>query len=353
MLAMLLGPSSGLRGVQRAQAAGSICFVDDTAAGSTHDGSSWTTAYQDLQSALGDLACTEIHVAAGTYYPTSGNDIFASFQLRSGVEIIGGFPDGGGDTPDPSTNTTTLDGDIGTLGIYYDNSMHVVTGDETDSSAVLDGFSIVNGNAMGDGPMQGAGIYISNGSPTLRNLVITGNSTNGGGGGIYLLDSSPSLTDITITGNGGPLSGSLKGGGLWSDGDSSPVLDRVTFSSNTADEGGGMYSAGGNPTLTDVTFQSNQAGGSGNGGGLYIDSGDLSLSDSHFDGNAATDGAGIYVNGAVSPCRILALRMVLPGTLGAASMSPPQARLPFAEARLVTIRPICRAAACMLPEASP
>jgi len=245
ILAVLFGPLAGKGSLHPVRAAGPICYVDDTAAGPTFDGSSWTTAFQDLQLALADASCTEIRVAAGTYYPTSGNDYFATFWLRSGVEIYGGYPDGGGPLPAPADNPTILDGDI--AGDY--NSMHIVTGDQTDATAVLDGFHIVNGEAFGDGPISGGGISIVGGSPTLRNLVLSGNASNGGGGGIYLFDSSPTLTDITISDSGGP-SGNLLGGGLRNDGDSSPVLTRVTFASNMGDYGGGMYVGGGSPSLS-------------------------------------------------------------------------------------------------------
>ena len=89
--------------------------------------------------------------------------------------------------------------------------------------------------------------------------------------------------------------GSLLGAGLWNTAGGSPVLTRVAFSGNNANDGGGMYSSNGGPTLTEVTFQSNAS--TGRGGGLFINSGSLRLSKSHFDSNNASNGAGIYLNG--------------------------------------------------------
>jgi hypothetical protein len=72
-------------------AANSLCFVDADATGS-NTGGSWEDAYTDLQSALGPASpCTEVWVAAGTYKPTSGTDRTATFALKSGVALYGGF----------------------------------------------------------------------------------------------------------------------------------------------------------------------------------------------------------------------------------------------------------------------
>ena len=67
-----------------------ICYVKSDASGK-NDGSSWENAFTDLQSALGSSDCPEIWVATGTYKPTSGTDRTASFVLKNGVAIYGGF----------------------------------------------------------------------------------------------------------------------------------------------------------------------------------------------------------------------------------------------------------------------
>ena len=85
LLATLSLPAS------RAQAQSTIIYVNQSAAGN-YDGTSWTDAYTDLQSAL--TAATsgeEVWVAAGTYKPTAGADRIATFQLKNGVALYGGF----------------------------------------------------------------------------------------------------------------------------------------------------------------------------------------------------------------------------------------------------------------------
>jgi hypothetical protein len=146
---------------------------------------SWANAC-DLQYALGvAVSGDEIWVASGTYYPTTYTDRNATFVLIDGVSIIGGFfgTDGTeGDInqrdPNPGTNATILSGDIGIPGDTSDNSYHVVTGGGTGSSAELDGFTIMAGNAnllvVNGTDQYGGGIFNEGGSPTLSNLIFRG-----------------------------------------------------------------------------------------------------------------------------------------------------------------------------------
>lgn len=101
-------------GVQVKRAAGTIVYVDASASG-TGNGSSCADAYPSLADALaGAASVTEIWVAQGTYQPTSGSDRTATFQLKDGVAIYGGFA--GGETQldqrDWQTNVTTISGDL-------------------------------------------------------------------------------------------------------------------------------------------------------------------------------------------------------------------------------------------------
>ena len=96
------------------------------------DGSDWDNAFATLERAL-ELGsrcgiATEIWVADGTYYPTTGTDRTASFPLVNGLAIYGGFA--GGEMAlserDIANNTAILSGDIGTAANSSDNSYHVV-----------------------------------------------------------------------------------------------------------------------------------------------------------------------------------------------------------------------------------
>jgi predicted outer membrane repeat protein len=80
------------------------------------------------------------------------------------------------------------------------------------SSAFLSGFTITNGYAHLFTNLDGGGIYCSQSSPCLKNLIITGNSAEEKGGGIYCENnSSPSLTNVTISDNS-----ANEGDGIWS-----------------------------------------------------------------------------------------------------------------------------------------
>ncbi|MCQ3947989.1 MAG: hypothetical protein DPW21_15050, partial [Anaerolineae bacterium] len=302
------------------------CYVDINANG-LNNGSSWDDAYSDLQSALADSACTEIWVAAGTYKPTSGGDRGISFNLKSGVELYGGFA--GTETQrserDVDANETILSGDIGTQGDKNDNSYHIVYAENVDNTAVLDGFTVTGGNANeGTSPhYMGGGMYNNNSSPVLTNVTFSGNSANSGGGMLNENNSSPTLTNVAFNNN----NAYYYGGGMFNINNSSPTLANVTFNDNNAAySGGGMYNTNSFPTLTNVTFSGNSAqftgGGmhnetnssptlanvtfSGNsaddyGGGMYNINSSPTLTNVTFSGNSANLGGGMYNSWGSSP----------------------------------------------------
>ena len=78
-----------------------IIYVDADAV-AVPDGLSWTTAYTNVQSALGvAVSGIEIWVAEGIYYPDEGlgqinDDITSTFVLTDGVALYGGFDPGSG-----------------------------------------------------------------------------------------------------------------------------------------------------------------------------------------------------------------------------------------------------------------
>ncbi|MFH1719365.1 MAG: GLUG motif-containing protein, partial [Planctomycetota bacterium] len=248
-------------------AAGKVIYVDDDAAGA-NDGTSWANAYVYLQEALADAAFAqkpvEIRVAQGTYRPNQGLVAIpefdwrtTTFQLINGVTVKGGYA--GPAEPDPDARDielyeTTLNGDLNgdddpNFANNSENSYHVVTGSETDETAVLDGFTITAGNAngplLGESPnfdsrlWYGAGMYNVSGSPSLTNCIFKGNSANARGGGMYNYNSSPILTNCTFSDN---TASDFAGGMYISSYDyvSSPKLSNCTFVGNSADYGNAL-----------------------------------------------------------------------------------------------------------------
>jgi predicted outer membrane repeat protein len=323
--------------------AASIIYVKASASG-LNKGTSWTNAYKSLQSALGfAVSGDQIWVAAGTYKPTGGTNRAVSFTLKNGVAVYGGFA--GTETSlsqrNITANVTILSGDIGTAVTKSDNSYHVVNGGTTDNTAILDGFTITAGNANGFSYPQylGGGIFNAFIGPTMRNLVLSGNSA-GDGGGMYILNnigSNAIVTNVTFSANSATNGGGLdisgyatltnvtfnnnsaigygggiqnygggaltlvnvvfkgnsaaNGGGMQND-QSSATLSDVSFSGNSASlQGGGIYNYTSNPTLKSVTFNSNLA--SNNGGGMYNENSSPTLTNATFSGNSATNGGGM------------------------------------------------------------
>ncbi len=280
----------------KASAAGEIiCYVQWNLLTGNNDGSSWANAYRGgyiaLQYALqNDSTCTQIWVAEGYYYPTDGSDRTTTFELKNGVAIYGGFA--GTETSlsqrDPLTHQTYLMGNINDLSIQTDNVFHVVTASNTDSTAVLDGFTITAGYAdgpPGDPSNSGGGMYIKSGSPTLSNLKIEYNTALQSGGGIHMQSSSdPTMTNITFEGNT-VINGD--GGGMSASSYSDPTLTDVTFINNSAgNSGGGLKAHLSNPILTNMKFESNTAT---RGGGIYSYS-DMIINNAVFSANEATNG---------------------------------------------------------------
>jgi CSLREA domain-containing protein len=291
-----------LTGTQPALAAGT-CYVNDNAAG-TNSGTSWENAYISLQSALADT-CTEIWVAAGTYTPHA-SDRSVSFALKSGVTIYGGFT--GTETllsqRNVTTNITVLSGDLSANDSGFtnngENSYHVVAANNTDTTSILDGFTIRGGNANYSnvvlfGDDNGGGMYIDNSSPILTNLIFTNNTATKSGGGmiIFLENSSPILTNVAFNNNSAETGGGIDNFG-------SVTLTNVSFTSNSAQYGGGMHNYS-NATLTNVSFTDNSAQ---YGGGMrnFFGGLDASLTDVTFTSNhASMNGGGMYNVNDIAP----------------------------------------------------
>jgi len=185
---------------------------------------------------------------------------------------------------------------------------HVVEfSDNEDTSAILIGFTITNGYAVSTGSgvgseRLGGGIYCSNSSPTIANVIIGGdiggNTADSYGGRIYLGYSDAILKNVTISSNHG-----YSGGGLYCN-YSNPIITNVTISGNSANYGGGIYCHSSSPTIKNVTIRWNNAG---DGGGIYCNSySNPTITNGIINGNRATNnstssGGGIYCNSYSNP----------------------------------------------------
>ena len=277
-------------------------FVDLTATGA-NDGTSWTDAFTDLQSALAvAYPCAEIWVAVGEYYPITcqggctEDDRNTAFNLINRVAIYGGFK--GEETTleerDYLTNITILSGDIGLEDDQIDNSFHVVYAAGVDTSAILDGFTIQDGfaNESGSASTQiGGGMLIQAidgeiSSPWIRNCTFTANTAKGGGGAAFLDVSGtgevrPFITNCTFIENTttGLTSGAAVGHGAALGGTLEPRYENCVFETNVSESNGGAVSfvisdatTSSRPHFQSCQFINNQA--TDRGGALYSQSRD-------------------------------------------------------------------------------
>lgn len=268
--------------------------------GGAVDGSSWENAFFELQPAL-QLATpgTTIYVAEGYYqadydaatFSYTGNRA-ATFQLKNGVTLIGGFPTGGDWYSDPANHKSILNGNIGDWQTDGDNTYNIVTaGAGIDATAVLDGFFLWS--ARGDGPYpqdRGAGILLFGGSPTLRHVWVQWNRAQLGAG-VYNVNGSPSMESMTIAFNEA-ISGA--GGGMWNEGGSPHIVDAFFLQNDAPSEGGGLFTEGGSPFVERSRFVGN-AGTRGGGISNWPGS-SLRVDNSEFQGNTAIAdiGGGIF-----------------------------------------------------------
>lgn len=205
-----------------------IRYVKPVATG-TGDGSSWENASGNLQNMIDELAKNnpqnlpgEVWVAAGTYVPQvqviSGTTYSASFLMRDGISVYGGFAGGEsskqerevGKMPWNFVNKTILEGS------YYEHSKtswnesnhkwtltsdsrHVVFFSPLpsegksgfDKSTILNGVTIRGGYAQGGEGVadfmtdRGAGVYMGI-NATLEKCIVTENSSTGNGGAVYM-----------------------------------------------------------------------------------------------------------------------------------------------------------------------
>ncbi len=261
-------------------------YVDDGAMGA-NDGISWANAYNYLQDALAMAnSGDEIWVAQGRYRPDQSayldglieGDREASFQLKNGVNLRGGYAGWGAQEPDRRAieeYATILSGDLAdddpaiidlndmVYGVYRrENSIHVVVGTGTDNTAVLEGFRIISGNANESGDDGwvstdcGGGLYNGPSSCTVRQCVFVRNSALYGGA-VYNRDgSSPLFVNCTFSWNAYT--------GMYNDSQSGPTLEGCILEDNLS---AGMVNFDhSNPTLTDCKIRRNK---SEHGGGIY------------------------------------------------------------------------------------
>ena len=261
-----------------------IRYVKPTATG-TGDGSSWDNASGDLQKMIDELAEStpsqtgEVWVAAGTYTPQSqlisGTAYSASFRMRDGISVYGGFAGTESSKLDRERvkksampwdfqNPTVLEA------AYYSHddlawtnnkwtltsdSRHVVwfapmSGQSAFTNVTtLDGVTIQGGYAQGGTGMddfmtdRGAGVYMDGANAYLSNCIVRENYATGNGGGVYLKNGRVQ-TSLIYNNNA-----DADGGAVYVE--NRGLVHRSMLTNNSALNGAGVYLHNGAETGSD------------------------------------------------------------------------------------------------------
>jgi len=205
----------------------------------------------------GDLVCVE----AGTYH----EDIDLGGKA---VQVVG--VEGPRSTTIRGTGATSV--------------VTIASGEGLDT--VLAGFTVRGGDAG-----KGGGVYVSNASPTLSRLEVTGNNASTGGCGIAVEHSSAVLSHVQVSGQACPAWGA----GIYLH-EMDGTLDNVSVASNTTwgMYGGGMFVSSSAVTMTHVEVSGNYS--EEDGGGILVSGGAPALENLLVTGNEAYwgTGGGIY-----------------------------------------------------------
>ncbi|MCR5189067.1 MAG: leucine-rich repeat domain-containing protein, partial [Treponema sp.] len=166
--------------------------------------------------------------------------------------------------------------------------------------------TLTNCTISGNTANSGGGLYVASGTCTMAGGSVSGNTATSNGGGVAVSISNP-LEDDTA--------GSLYLCGTAVIGDSTKTLTPTSTDgehSNTAVNGAGIYSSGGNVYigyLSEEQVDSNFSGGiyynyaSSYGGGVYnSNSGTLTMSKGNISNNYANCGGGVYTLGSLYLC---------------------------------------------------
>lgn len=229
---------------------GAVVYVSQNAPGPSHDGMSWGTAFQTVQSGINAARSgDEVWVAAATYYE--------SVTISNGLALYGGFA--GTETQrgqrDWKANVTVLDASL--------KATVITVSVPATADVTIDGFDLRNGSR------SYGGLYLATGNANVANDTISGQA----GRGAYVgASATATFTGDTFSDN---KSGAIDAYGA------------TTVSASTISGNGGnaVLAQGCAITLADSVI-------SGNFTGISLTSGSLVLRDSTISASV-TDGVRI------------------------------------------------------------
>lgn len=239
------------------------------------------------------VASGEILITDEVYLYTNLPDVSVSAGTSSRIFDINGFGDPGMDVGIYGLTLTQ-----GYVTSSYGGAVYSTSADLTiNSSTVSDNLTT--------GMLSGGAIFLRDGSLTIQDTEISGNSSGGSGGAIYasgtmLNPTTVQISDSTISGNSTSNGGD--GGGL-SAYRSTTAIENSTISGNSTSGdsgfGGAIHSALGEIAIEGSTISGNSTeGNNARGGGLASRVNTTTIESSTVSGNsttgAAADGGGVF-----------------------------------------------------------
>jgi predicted outer membrane repeat protein len=215
------------------------------------------------------------------YTDSMDNNRYNSFNLGPAIVLLGGF--NGTEQyeyqRDSQTNRTVLSGDTGRKNSLDDNVYHVVSVSDkyvnnAKGAVVIDGFTIVEGNANGENLYgKGGAIAASGVTLDIKQCLIKNNSAVASGGAVYADD----FTSLTVKNS--------------------------LFEHNKGKEGGAVYAKEAVVDIVGTLFRNNEA--SGKGGALYANETKIELQNSVLQYNSSKKGGGAVLVTNYSPVNII------------------------------------------------
>ncbi len=233
-------------------------FVKESSVG---DGTAWSNAFGTLNEAiLTAVKGDTIWMASGTYYPSDIDDRYASFNLKDGIAIYGGFE--GNETllkdRDWNRNKTILSGDIGEPDVQEDNSYHILRAQMSDlDSAFIDGVTLTEAYAdsWNNDNNRGGGLLAKGGYVEIVNSIISDNYVSDDGAAIYVSGAKVRTVNSMIINN----SCGDDGGGIYSYNGSVEVINSIIYGNYAGWGSGGIYGYGGSYIANSIIWNNRAA----------------------------------------------------------------------------------------------
>lgn len=276
-----------LTGACSASLHATVIYVDSAHVSGTKTGTSWATAFSDVQTAIDSARVKDtIWVAKGTYQHYYSASAFA---MKDSVKMFGGFLNThtSFQSRNWTANPTVLKGN-GYMVIL--NSFTNTVGPE----AWLDGFTVTGGTR--------GGMENSFSSPTINNCTFINNTNTSTSSGAGMQNSfcSSVITNCRFINNTGAVGVGNGGFGAFPPQNAAgPTFVNCVFSGNSGVNAGGVTNAGCIVNYTNCDFTGNKC--TINGGAMANNQAVINITNCRFTNNQTTEkGGGIYQDKCIS-----------------------------------------------------